>query len=188
MMEVTQRADARRNRARILAAADIAFQSGSAATLEHVIREAQIGRMTFFRHFPDRDSLLAALLEQAMDELQAQADQVRGDAEGFSRMIAFMVDRMTLRIGLVDYWVFADPQHLAIRAAMARLGPIFADAIHAARAAGRCRADLTPEDVALFGRMLGAVAHGFLPEDRGKALGRAALILTEGLMARPLQP
>ena len=188
-MAIIQRADARKNRAIILAAADAVFQAeGSGATLDKVIREAKVGRMTFFRHFPDRDSLLAALLEQAMDELQAQADLVRGDAEGFSRMIAFMIDRMTLRIGLVDYWISTDPQHPAVRDAMDRLSPIFADAISEARKAGRCRADLTPDDVALFGRMLGAVTRGYPPESRQKALGWAAQILIEGLLSRPPRP
>ncbi|MEA2261276.1 MAG: hypothetical protein QOJ51_4101 [Acidobacteriaceae bacterium] len=56
------RADAQRNRARILKIAKDAFtRSGANISLDDVARQARIGAGTLYRHFPTRDSLLEAV-------------------------------------------------------------------------------------------------------------------------------
>jgi AcrR family transcriptional regulator len=89
------RADARRNRARILAAAEQVFtEQGASASTEEVARRAGVAIGTVFRHFPTKDDLLRAimkdLLQRLADEAAALADQ--GDASValftfFSRMV-----------------------------------------------------------------------------------------------------
>jgi AcrR family transcriptional regulator len=57
------RADARRNRARVLAAADTVFATkGISASTDEVAREAGVGIGTLFRHFPTKEALLEAVL------------------------------------------------------------------------------------------------------------------------------
>ena len=70
--ERTERADAARNRERILWAARklIARRGVRGITLEDVAAEAGVGRATLFRRFPDRASLLLALLDAHERELQ----------------------------------------------------------------------------------------------------------------------
>jgi AcrR family transcriptional regulator len=72
--ERPERADAARNRQRILKAARklIARKGVRDVTLEEVAKEAGIGRATLFRRFPDRSALLLALLDEHERELQDQ--------------------------------------------------------------------------------------------------------------------
>jgi AcrR family transcriptional regulator len=71
------RADAARNRARILEAANEAFATrGPDASLEEIARRAGVGIGTLYRHFPTRDDLLAAVFQDRIDELQARAEEL----------------------------------------------------------------------------------------------------------------
>lgn len=68
------RADARRNRDRILAAANQVFAArGAAASTEEVAAEAGVAIGTVFRHFPTKQDLLAAILKDLLAELTAAA-------------------------------------------------------------------------------------------------------------------
>src|SRR5580698_8294016 len=68
------RADAERNRARLLDAARAAFASGQASvTLEQIARDAEVGIGTLYRHFPTREALVEALYRQELAELCASA-------------------------------------------------------------------------------------------------------------------
>ncbi|MER7786629.1 helix-turn-helix domain-containing protein [Streptomyces sp. NPDC097640] len=67
-----ERADAARNRARLLAAARrlIGEHGAERVTMQAVAREAGVGKGTLFRRFGDRDGLLLALLEEAEADFQ----------------------------------------------------------------------------------------------------------------------
>src|ERR1700720_3081036 len=66
------RADAQRNRARILKIAKDAFsRSGANISLDDVARQARIGAGTLYRHFPTRDSLLEAVYRTEVEKLAA---------------------------------------------------------------------------------------------------------------------
>jgi len=66
------RADAQRNRARILEIAKDAFtRSGVSISLDDVARQARIGPGTLYRHFPTRDSLLEAVYRTEVEKLAA---------------------------------------------------------------------------------------------------------------------
>jgi AcrR family transcriptional regulator len=64
------RADAQRNRARLLEAADEAFSAqGTDASLDDIARRAGVGIGTLYRHFPTRDALVDALIASRNDRL-----------------------------------------------------------------------------------------------------------------------
>jgi AcrR family transcriptional regulator len=66
------RADAQRNRARILEIAKRAFsRSGANVRLDDVARQARIGAGTLYRHFPTRDALLEAVYRTEVEKLAA---------------------------------------------------------------------------------------------------------------------
>ncbi|WP_416963937.1 TetR/AcrR family transcriptional regulator [Streptomyces sp. Agncl-13] len=72
------RADARRNYERLLAEARVSFAAhGTDASLEDVARRAGVGIGTLYRHFPNRQSLMSAVFEDAVGELLARSRELR---------------------------------------------------------------------------------------------------------------
>lgn len=66
------RADAQRNRARILKVAKEAFtRSGAGIHLDEIARQAGVGAGTLYRHFPTRDALLEAVYRTEVEKLAA---------------------------------------------------------------------------------------------------------------------
>ena len=78
------RADAVRNRARIVETASQVFAArGADASLEEIARGAGVGIGTLYRHFPTRDDLVEAVFHDRIDELEALADELlASDAPG----------------------------------------------------------------------------------------------------------
>jgi AcrR family transcriptional regulator len=72
------RADARRNRERLLAAATAAFGAadGQAVSLESIARDAGVGIGTLYRHFPTRDVLVEAVYRSELSAVAAAAEQL----------------------------------------------------------------------------------------------------------------
>jgi AcrR family transcriptional regulator len=69
------RADARRNRDAILAAAREIFEAeGVLASLDAIALRAGVGNATLYRNFPTREDLLAAVMEASLDSARAEAD------------------------------------------------------------------------------------------------------------------
>jgi AcrR family transcriptional regulator len=76
------RADARRNYERLLAAAACVFaEQGTNAALDDIAKRAGIGNATLYRHFPDRQDLVQALLAERYDGLRATADRLLADGD-----------------------------------------------------------------------------------------------------------
>jgi AcrR family transcriptional regulator len=71
------RSDGRRNREALVAAGRTIFaRSGTDAPMEEVVRAAGVGRGTLYRHFPTREHLFAAVLQDQNDELRRRADEL----------------------------------------------------------------------------------------------------------------
>jgi AcrR family transcriptional regulator len=71
------RADARRNYEQLLAVARQAFaEHGADASLNEIAARAGLGVGTLYRHFPSREALLAAVLQDRFDALTARANEL----------------------------------------------------------------------------------------------------------------
>jgi AcrR family transcriptional regulator len=76
------RADARRNRARVLAAAEDVFaEQGTGASTEEIARRAGVGIGTVFRHFPTKEALLEAVFVGRLRRLAGEAGGLAGAAD-----------------------------------------------------------------------------------------------------------
>ncbi|MFC9327612.1 TetR/AcrR family transcriptional regulator [Kitasatospora sp. NPDC057015] len=76
------RADARRNRERILAAAgSVVADQGAEASLEEIARRAGVGSATLHRHFPSRQVLLEAVFRSRVEALCATAHDLLADPD-----------------------------------------------------------------------------------------------------------
>ncbi|HZE41379.1 MAG TPA: helix-turn-helix domain-containing protein [Stackebrandtia sp.] len=71
-----RRADAARNRARLLEAARTAFASGESVALERIARAAGVGIGTLYRHFPTREDLVEAIYREELDRLCRSASEL----------------------------------------------------------------------------------------------------------------
>ncbi|QNP75068.1 TetR/AcrR family transcriptional regulator [Streptomyces roseirectus] len=72
------RTDAARNRARILDTALRHFaERGAGTSLEAIAKDAGVGPATLYRHFPNREALLAAALETPAGELLSGLEELR---------------------------------------------------------------------------------------------------------------
>jgi AcrR family transcriptional regulator len=91
------RADARRNRAAILAAAETVFaESGPSASTEQVAARAGVAIGTVFRHFPTKDALLGALMNDLLARLTADAAALISGGEPANALFTFfalVIDR-----------------------------------------------------------------------------------------------
>ena len=76
------RADAARNRERVLEAAKAVFSAGGPeASLEAVARTAGVGIGTLYRHFPTREALFEAVYRREVQQLADLAERLKEEAE-----------------------------------------------------------------------------------------------------------
>src|ERR1700726_844368 len=76
------RADAVRNRERVLEAAKVVFGAGGAeASLQAVARAAGVGIGTLYRHFPTREALFEAVYRREVQQLADLAEQLKHEAQ-----------------------------------------------------------------------------------------------------------
>jgi AcrR family transcriptional regulator len=84
------RADARRNRARILAAASEVFaEQGASASTEEVARRAGVAIGTVFRHFPTKDDLLRAILKDLLRRLAEEVTALAAEGDPATVLFEF---------------------------------------------------------------------------------------------------
>ncbi|MGH2942228.1 MAG: TetR/AcrR family transcriptional regulator [Solirubrobacteraceae bacterium] len=182
------RADARRNREKVVAAASAAFaESGLEAQVEDIARRAGVGVGTVYRHFPTKEALVDALAEQLFecfaDTMEAAAAE-QGDAwEIFSAAIRRAA---TTAAGDVAWCEIIAGHPSAVQAAVRgqpRLAAAIATLIAQAQAAGVMRADATVGDIKTIMCGFGHVAAA---QRAGAALDwrRYLDIALDGLRAR----
>jgi len=157
------RADAARNRARILDAARTAFaEAGLDVGVEEIARRAGVGKGTLYRRFPTKEALVRAIFEDLLDDLEEVVADVASEPDAvvaFTRFIDVSARRQATNQGFLD--VVAQRLGAAMLTAEQRrrfLGSI-ARPLRRAQEAGGVRADLEPEDVVMIFRMLGATTR-----------------------------
>ena len=100
------RADARRNRARVLAvAAEVFAAEGLSVPVHEIARRAGVGTGTVSRHFPTKEDLFAAILLDRMEHLTRQADELaatRGAGDAFFAFFAMVAGEGVANRGLAE--------------------------------------------------------------------------------------
>lgn len=165
------RADALRNRAKVLAAAEEVFAvQGTSASTEEVARKAGVGIGTVFRHFPTKESLLEAVLVALLERLAAEARDLRAAADPgaaffgfFTRVVSQAAAKQAVTEALAEAGVDA-------REATGRAGPDLKAALGVllgrAQETGAVRADVGPGEVmALLAGMSYAAGRAGARED-----------------------
>jgi AcrR family transcriptional regulator len=176
------RADARRNRIRILEAAREVFaEHGASASTEAVAARAGVAIGTVFRHFPTKPDLLSAVVMDAWDLLVARVDGLVGNSSDDTALFAFCTSAMAS--STENRAVFAKLAETGTRVhvgdALSRLRPRVEVLLQRAQAAGAVRDDLRSEELIA---LLGALCQEAMADDWSEPLrGRALTILFEGM-------
>jgi AcrR family transcriptional regulator len=148
------RADAERNRERILAAArDVFAERGLDAPLEAIARRAGVGQATLYRRFPSRQDLLVATFGPKLAAYTEAIDRALQDPDpwrGFCDYLTAITRMQRGDRGFRDILTQAFPDARELRAQRDRVYHGVAELIERAKATGRLRDDFVPEDVPLL--------------------------------------
>jgi AcrR family transcriptional regulator len=146
------RADAIRNRERVLEAAKAVFsQGGPEASLETVARRAGVGIGTLYRHFPTREALYEAVYRHEVEQLVELAKHLeveRTPIDALRRWLRAGVEFMATKKGMAAALAMAaqgSPDLVAY--SLDRLTRAVGELLRRAVAAGEIRADIDPEDL-----------------------------------------
>lgn len=146
------RADAVRNRDRVLEAAKVVFSAGGPeASLEAVAKRAGVGIGTLYRHFPTREDLFEAVYRREVEQLSELAEQLKNAKDPVDALrrwlrsnVAFVATKKGMSAALA--LTFQSSSDLAAFS-MDRLTKAIGSLLDRAVAAGEMRGDVSPEDL-----------------------------------------
>jgi len=155
------RKDVARNRERLLAAANEVFaQRGADATLNDIARQAGLGNATAYRHFANKQELLAALLEDRFGQVLAifqHADTLDDPREALESLLYELGRRQANDEGLRQA-LSPEEDDKTSGQINAKLRPIADRIVERAQSAGVVRPEFHANDLPLILRMIGAVS------------------------------
>jgi AcrR family transcriptional regulator len=165
------RADARRNREAVIAAARKLFaDQGLDAQMPDVARAAKVGVGTVYRHFPAKDDLIAAMAAERFERLaeKAREDLEMEDAwEGISDFIRYSAQIQAADRGLCEV-MGSRPEVMEAAALAAGLPELCERLVERAQESGELRRDLQWEDIPMIACGLGRITQSTV----GPATGR----------------
>lgn len=184
------RADARRNRERIVEAARVAFaEQGRDAQIDDIARRAEVGVGTVYRHFPTKDALigelvslkLTALRDRARRKLAAGGDPGEAFRSFLQEQAEVIAKDATLQQML---WGESEEAMVAVAPLHDEVDEAVGALIERAKEAGAIRADLEVDDVRTLmcglGAIMAADARGVMPFDWRRQLE----LMLDGLRPR----
>jgi AcrR family transcriptional regulator len=177
------RADAERNRLRLLETAKAAFaEKGSGASLDEIARMAGVGAGTLYRHFPTRDALVAAVYRNETDQLVAAAGRLaetHPPVTALREWLLLFVDYIATKHGMYEVLnsIVGGTSDL-YSASTAQVRQAIAKLVDRAVASGDIRLALDPLDLL---RALAGVANVSSGPDGKRAAKRMVDILIAGV-------
>ncbi|MGW1674903.1 TetR/AcrR family transcriptional regulator [Streptomyces sp. NPDC002324] len=181
------RADARRNRERLLEVAGRAFSEvGTDVSLEAIAKEAGVGIGTLYRHFPTREALLEAAYRNELARVCDSATELLAQLPPDQAMRQWMdlfIDYLAVKQGMADALraVIASRDEDPFAESLERISTAISTLLHAGAEVGVLRSDVDPLDV---GFSLGGVL--LITSDKGlrDRAGRMLDLLLDGLRYR----
>ena len=182
-VERVLRADARRNREAVIAAAKKLFaDQGLDAQMPDVAKDANVGVGTVYRHFPTKDDLIGALVAERFERLAQKAREAlqADDAwEGTSDFIRFSAQIQADDRGLCEV-MGSRPEVMDAAARAAGLPELCERLVKRAQRSGQLRRDLTWEDIPMIACGLGRITQATVGPASGR-WPRLVEIILDGL-------
>ncbi|MFE2601627.1 TetR/AcrR family transcriptional regulator [Streptomyces sp. NPDC059396] len=170
------RADAQRNRDKLIQAARAAFTAADGTVpLEAIARDAGVGIGTLYRHFPTREALVEAVYAAELDDVTGSVPallrQLPPDAAlraWMERYAAFVATKRAMAETLRAGWASG---RIATPATRERITAAIATILAGGAEAGTLRTDVDPQDITvmLMGTLL-ATTGGDSPGQTGRLL------------------
>jgi AcrR family transcriptional regulator len=172
------RADAQKSLDTLLEAAKAVFaESGVDAPVREIATRAGVGLGTFYRHFPQRADLVAAVFRREVDACAATAPALAAKHKPLQALVRWLnhyADFIGTKRGLAAALHSGDPAYDTLPAYFeSHLGPAVAMLLESAAAAGVIRGDVDPGD------LLRAVSNLSVPDREHSA--RMLALLIDGL-------
>jgi AcrR family transcriptional regulator len=192
---VPLRADARRNRDQIVAAARTIFGSrGPEVPMEEIARAAGVGVGTLYRRFPDRDALIRAVALDSFARVIADARTAAAEERtAWQALVRLLHQSAELQLGI--QLAMLSPRALAVlksdAEALALRDELLAEVerlVAVAQREGRLRADVGPGDIALLFSLLLSRVRATSPEAAAGETSRCIAIMVDGLRATSATP
>jgi len=181
------RADAERNRERILEVAKEAFtRDGAAASLDDIARRSGIGNATLYRHFPTRDDLIEAVYRSEVEKLAAAEQRFAASMPPVEALRAWMllfIDHIAGKMLIIPAMnTVAGGSLRLMEGSRSLIHTAFVAAVKRAIASGDLRSDTDPDDFirALIGIFHTTALPGWEPSAR-----RLVNILIAGSRSTP---
>jgi AcrR family transcriptional regulator len=179
------RADARRNREAVIAAAKKLFaDQGLDAQMPDVAKAAKVGVGTVYRHFPTKDDLIAALVAERFERLAQKAREAleAEDAwEGIADFIRFSAQIQADDRGLCEV-MGSRPEVMDAAARAVGLPELCDRLVKRAQRSGELRRDLVWEDIPMIACGLGRITQATVGPATGR-WPRLVEIILDGLRA-----
>jgi len=184
------RADAERNRQRLLdAAREVFAERGLDVTLDEIARHAGVGTGTAYRRFPNKHALVEALMIERIGELEATARECLADPDPWRGIAGYLekaLQQQSADRGLKEVLFSPGVARERVAEARLRLAPVVTELVERAVAAGAVRGDMAVTDVPLINFMLSTLVD--IGRDVEPELYRRYLqIVLDGLRPRPGQ-
>jgi AcrR family transcriptional regulator len=149
----TLRRDARRNRERLVASARELFaREGVDVSVEEITHHAGVGMGTLYRHFPTKEELIDAVLEDSFAEVVELAERAATEDDawaGFAGFLEQALARHAANRGLKDVVASSGHGRQRAQAIRTRIQPLLRQLVERAQEQGTLRSDFTPEDLPL---------------------------------------
>lgn len=149
----TLRSDARRNRERLVASARELFaRDGVDVPVEEIVQRAGLGMGTLYRHFPAKEDLVDAVLEDAFADLVVLAEEAAEADDAWAGLTQFLEQALARHAGnrgLKDLIATTDHGRQRAQAMRERIRPLLAGMVERAQAQGALRPDVAAEDIPL---------------------------------------
>lgn len=188
------RADAQRNRERLLAAAEAVFATdGVDVPVDAIAERAGVGVGTLYRHFPTKEKLFEAILVDRVGSITDEARRrlaTEDPSTAFFGFLDYLVGEATRKRDLITAFASAGVEFDLVAAdAKEALGVALGDLLVAAQRAGAVRTDVTAP---LVLSLIGATCTSFDTLHDGVAPEELFRVVVDGLRATstrtPLRP
>lgn len=181
------RADAERNRERLLdAAIEMVLTVGGEPTRDAIAERAGLGIATLYRHFPDRQTLLRSIARRVLDRSNAAGEQsLAGAADSFDALRRYLHAAVDNGVGVLNmiHPLIESPDWPEQRA---KAESILSTMLSRAKAEGRIRRDTSIADVAFaIIRFCRPLAVGLSSDDEQAIAHRHVDTYIEGLRSSP---